>query len=191
MRLHYTRVVCERNSRRQFRLNLILRRFRFRTGAAQWNRRGLGRPLPSRASQLGWAEVTYDHLKRAALLRNLRFHMEFPIKIHCIRLPMSFQFQIGRQIARRLVCFTFGHRVRSSCRCNIIPIGLVIFFFFFPLKFENRRIRWDIEDIFLFSNAKKDLLFICFHEIITFSTCFVFKKSNNYCNDSYRRQTES
>lgn len=27
-----------------------------------------------------WAEVTYDHLKRAALLRNLRFRMEFPIK---------------------------------------------------------------------------------------------------------------
>lgn len=117
---------------------------------------GVGPPpsLPS-ASQLGWAEVTYDHLKRAALLRNLRFHMEFPIKIHCIRLPMSFQFQIGRQIARRLVCFTFGHRAGSTCRCNIIPIDLVIFFFFPPLKFENRRIR-SVEDISLSFNAKKD-----------------------------------
>lgn len=155
MRLHYTRVVCERNSRRQFRLNLILRRFRFRTGAAQWNRRGLGRPLPSRASQLGWAEVTYDHLKRAALLRNLRFHMEFPIKIHCIRLPMSFQFQIGPQIARRLVCFTFGHRVRSSCRCNIIPIGLVIFFFFF--RWSSRTEGYDeiLKIFFSFLTRKK------------------------------------
>lgn len=63
---------------------------------------GVGRPFPpSSLFQVNstWAEVTYDHLKRAALLRNLRFHMEFPIKIHCIHLPLSFQFRIGRQIA--------------------------------------------------------------------------------------------
>lgn len=34
MKLHYTRVVCGRNSRRQFRLNLILCRFRIRRSAA-------------------------------------------------------------------------------------------------------------------------------------------------------------
>lgn len=134
---------------------------------------GVGPPpsLPS-ASQLGWAEVTYDHLKRAALLRNLRFHMEFPIKIHCIRLPMSFQFQIGRQIARRLVCFTFGHRAGSTCRCNIIPIDLVIFFFF-P-RWSSRTEGYDQLKIFLslLTRKKIDYLsaFNLFHEIIILLT---------------------
>lgn len=44
MRLHYIRVVCGRNSRRQFRLNLILHRFRIKRSGAM---KPEGRPVAS------------------------------------------------------------------------------------------------------------------------------------------------
>lgn len=89
---------------------------------------GVGRPSPPhpfsfKSTQLGLKLPTII-LKGRPFSEIYGFAWNFRLNIHCIHLPLSFQFRIGRQIASRLVPFYF----RNIC-CDIIAID--IFFFFF------------------------------------------------------------
>lgn len=90
---------------------------------------GVGRPSPPphplsfKSTPLGLRLPTII-LKGRPFSEIYGFAWNFRLNIHCIHLPLSFQFRIGRQIASRLVPFYF----RNIC-CDIIAID--IFFFFF------------------------------------------------------------
>lgn len=100
---------------------------------------GVGRPSPPhpfsfKSTQLGLKLPTII-LKGRPFSEIYGFAWNFRLNIHCIHLPLSFQFRIGRQIASRLVPFYF----RNIC-CDIIAID--IFFFFSKTKNKIRYISY-------------------------------------------------
>lgn len=173
MRLHYTRVVCERNSRRQFRLNLILRRFRFRTGAAQWNRRGLGRPLPSpqRANSAGLRLPTII-LKGRPFSEIYGFTWNFRLKFTVSVYRCHSNFRLADRL--RADSFVLLSATARGALAVVILFQLIWWYFFFFPRWSSRTEGYDQLKIFLslLTRKKIDYLsaFNLFHEIIILLT---------------------